>query len=110
MKIYLKENNEWILFNNPTPNDFSVRGIKIGKGALIGEGAKIDDNAEIEEQDNPRDQRIRRMIDVMTACKADAKAKGYKRGKAGQGEIECPFCKGRVRYSVACGMRSKLKM
>ena len=47
MKIYLKENGNWKLFENPTENDFSSRHIIIGKWAKIGDGANIGDGARI---------------------------------------------------------------
>lgn len=37
---------------------------------------------------------------VVATCKADAKAKGFGPGNAGRGEIDCPACSGKVRYSV----------
>lgn len=40
-------------------------------------------------------------LKAMAACHEDAKAKGFGRGSAGRGEVECPICKGRLRYSVA---------
>lgn len=38
---------------------------------------------------------------AVAAAKADAKSKGYGRGSAGQGSVECPICKGSIRYRVA---------
>lgn len=38
---------------------------------------------------------------AMGAVIEDAKSRGFGKGKGGAGEIECPICKGRLRYSVA---------
>ena len=38
---------------------------------------------------------------VHKAAKDDARAKGFKKGHGGRGEITCPTCNGRLRYSVA---------
>lgn len=38
---------------------------------------------------------------AVNSCTADAKKHGLGRGNGGKGEIECPICKGRLRYSVA---------
>jgi transcriptional regulator with XRE-family HTH domain len=37
----------------------------------------------------------------MCAAMEDAKKRGLKKGNGGAGEIECPVCKGRLRYSCA---------
>ena len=46
-------------------------------------------------------ERFAKFMAVVSACKKDAKAKGYGRGTAGRGEVDCPSCGGKVRYSVA---------
>ena len=38
---------------------------------------------------------------AMAAAAEDAEKHGLKKGHGGTGEIECPVCKGRLRYSVA---------
>ena len=38
---------------------------------------------------------------AISACHEDAKTRGLKKGNGGYGEIDCPICKGRLRYSVA---------
>jgi DNA-binding XRE family transcriptional regulator len=59
--------------------------------------ASLPDKAELEKSA----QRFNDVILAMGACHADAKARGYGKGHAGQGSIECPVCKGTLRYSVA---------
>lgn len=46
-------------------------------------------------------KRFEELVSAMGAAQADAKAKGFGKGNAGRGEIECPVCKGKLRYSVA---------
>lgn len=46
-------------------------------------------------------QRTVDMLLAMSACHDDAKKRGIKKGHGGSGEIECPVCKGKLRYSVA---------
>ena len=38
---------------------------------------------------------------AMEACHKEAKSRGFGKGHAGHGDIECPVCKGRLRFSVA---------
>lgn len=40
-------------------------------------------------------------LEAVAALKADASARGFKRGNGGAGEIVCPVDGGRLRYSVA---------
>jgi hypothetical protein len=40
-------------------------------------------------------------LNAIAAVHEDAKVYGYGIGFGGSGEIECPICKGRLRYSVA---------
>lgn len=40
-------------------------------------------------------------LKAMAVCHEDAKAKGFGKGRGGIGEVECPICNGRLRYSVA---------
>lgn len=42
-----------------------------------------------------------KFIKANLACKADAASKGFKLGNGGRGDIECPVCGGKLRYSVA---------
>lgn len=56
-------------------------------------------------------ERLTKFLECVGACKANAKAKGYGVGCAGRGEVNCPSCGGKIRYSVAavnghiCGAR-----
>lgn len=47
------------------------------------------------------DKQIANILAALTSCRLDAKAKGFGIGNGGIGEIECPACKGRLKYSVA---------
>ena len=47
MKIYLIENGEWKLFDDPSEEEFKKRNIIIGDHAKIGNYAKIGDSAKI---------------------------------------------------------------
>lgn len=40
-------------------------------------------------------------LNMVAACKADAQQKGFGVGNSGRGEINCPTCGGKVKYSVA---------
>lgn len=46
-------------------------------------------------------ERLRKFLECVGACKADAKQKGFGVGSSGRGEIDCPSCGGKLRYSVA---------
>ena len=41
MKIYLVENGQWKLFDNPIQGEFTKRNIEIGNSVEIGDSAKI---------------------------------------------------------------------
>lgn len=45
--------------------------------------------------------RVNDCILAMGKCREHAKAAGFKKGHGGQGQMECPVCKGTLRYSVA---------
>jgi len=47
MKIFLRENGGWKLFDNPSKDELESRNIKIGYLAEIGDGAKIGARAKI---------------------------------------------------------------
>lgn len=54
------------------------------------------------EEANARRIRVEAVMSALTAAKADAKAKGFGSGSAGQSSIPCPACKtGTLRYRVA---------
>ncbi len=45
--------------------------------------------------------RVSDALEALAAVQSDAKTHGLGRGNGGVGEIKCPICKGRLRYSVA---------
>ncbi len=47
------------------------------------------------------DRSLEDVIKTMSVAKKDAKEKGFRTGNAGQGEVECLVCKGKLRYSVS---------
>lgn len=57
----------------------------------IGEGLKLDADMLAA---------IDRTLRAMAECRVDARARGYKKGCAGEGEVVCPACGGTVRYAV----------
>ena len=57
---------------------------------------------EAEQEQAARDAHSKKSIQAMNDAHADAKAKGYGKGKGGQDSLKCPLCEdGTLRYSVA---------
>lgn len=57
---------------------------------------------EAEQRIDKRAAAMERFFSAHKAAKADAKAKGYRTGHAGAGELSCPACEGgTLRYTVA---------
>lgn len=54
-----------------------------------------------EEVEANRDTHQEHLITAMAAARAASKMAGLGKGRGGHGEIECPYCKGRLRFSVA---------
>lgn len=53
-------------------------------------------------KENPKElERVADVFVALRACSDDAKAKGFKKGRGGNGQIVCPICKQTLRYSVA---------
>lgn len=57
--------------------------------------------AEAEQKANRHLERMERLARALAAAKDDARINGFKNGRGGAGEIACPICDGRLRYSVA---------
>lgn len=55
----------------------------------------------IPKEDPQVSERVADVFLALRKCSEDAKAKGLKKGHGGTGEVECPICKKRLRYSVA---------
>jgi hypothetical protein len=56
---------------------------------------------EAEVIENEIEESTQKFLTAVSAVHEDAKAKGLGRGKGGQSEMDCPICRGKLRYSVA---------
>lgn len=88
-----------IAYNTFWPGKLPCLGI--GPDTQVCNSCRFPTPDEVQTEITELTTRYSKIQSAFDAVSVSAQSMGYRKGSGGQGSIECPICKGELRYSVA---------